>query len=200
MKSSEPLNVVANMVNNNRGAGVSIIQSAQLTRLVGNCVLGNGWMGVAVDKECRVELRGNGVYGNGCHGVCFRGDGLIVENDVVGNNSVGIRVMDNTDVKVRFLQIFFFTCTDQEANFGLVCVRQVLRNRVQALRGYGISVNEQVRGVVQENLVYQGLPTNTKAAIRTTPRNLECVVLNNSLLTPRLGMLADENIHIYAMV
>lgn len=102
VKSSEPLNVVANMVNNNRGAGVSIIQSAQLTRLVGNCMLGNGWMGVTVDRECRVELRGNGVYSNGCHGVCFRGDGLIVENDVVGNNSVGIRVMDNTDVKVCY--------------------------------------------------------------------------------------------------
>ncbi|KAA0722415.1 F-box only protein 10 [Triplophysa tibetana] len=167
VKSSEPLNVVANMVNNNRGAGVSIIQSAQLTRLVGNCMLGNGWMGVTVDRECRVELRGNGVYSNGCHGVCFRGDGLIVENDVVGNNSVGIRVMDNTDV---------------------------LRNRVQAVRGYGISVKERVRGVVQENLVYQGHPTNTKAPIRTNPRNQECVVLNNSLLTPRSQILwALEN-------
>nr|XP_055061576.1 F-box only protein 10 isoform X2 [Misgurnus anguillicaudatus] len=160
VKSSEPLNVVANMVNNNRGAGVSIIQSAQLTRLVGNCILGNGWMGITVDRESRVELRGNGVYGNGCHGVCFRGDGLIMENDVVGNNSVGIRVMDNADVKV-------------------------LRNRVQALRGYGITVKERVRGVVQENLVYQGHPTNTKAPIRTSPQNLECVVLNNSLVTPR---------------
>ncbi|XP_065131039.2 F-box only protein 10 isoform X2 [Paramisgurnus dabryanus] len=169
VKSSEPLNVVANMVNNNRGAGVSIIQSAQLTRLVGNCVLGNGWMGVTVDRESRVELRGNGVYGNGCHGVCFRGDGLIMENDVVGNNSVGIRVMDNADVKV-------------------------LRNRVQALRGYGITVKERVRGVVQENLVYQGHPTNTKAPIRTSPQNLECVVLNNSLVTPRSQTLwALEN-------
>ncbi len=106
MKSSEPLNVVANMVNSNRGDGVSVIQSAQLTRLVGNCVLCNGWRGVAVDRECRVELRGNGVYGNNCHGVCFRGDGLIVENDVVGNNAVGIRVMDNADVKVSMLQFY----------------------------------------------------------------------------------------------
>lgn len=105
VKSSEPLNVVANMVNNNKGAGVSIIQSGQLTRLVGNCVLGNGWMGVTVDRECRVELRGNGIYDNGCHGVCFQGDGLIVENDVVGNNSVGIRVMDNADVKVRLFVV-----------------------------------------------------------------------------------------------
>uniref|UniRef100_A0A671RMY4 F-box only protein 10-like n=1 Tax=Sinocyclocheilus anshuiensis TaxID=1608454 RepID=A0A671RMY4_9TELE len=169
VKSSEPLNVVANMVKNNKAAGVSVIQSAQLTRLVGNCVLCNGWTGVTVDRECRVELRGNGVYGNNCHGVCFRGDGLIVENDVVGNNAVGIRVMDNADVKV-------------------------LRNRVQALRGYGISVKERVRGVVQENLVYQGHPTSTKSPIRTNPQNLECVVLNNSLLTPRSQALwALEN-------
>uniref|UniRef100_A0A671MKK7 F-box only protein 10-like n=1 Tax=Sinocyclocheilus anshuiensis TaxID=1608454 RepID=A0A671MKK7_9TELE len=160
VKSSEPLNVVANMVNSNRGDGVSVIQSAQLTRLVGNCVLCNGWTGVAVDRECRVELRGNGVYGNNCHGVCFRGDGLIVENDVVGNNAVGIRVMDNADVKV-------------------------LRNRVQVLRGYGISVKERVRGVVQENLVYQSHSASTKNPIRTNKQNLECVVLNNSLLTPR---------------
>uniref|UniRef100_A0A8C2EI85 F-box protein 10 n=1 Tax=Cyprinus carpio TaxID=7962 RepID=A0A8C2EI85_CYPCA len=169
VKSSEPLNVVANMVKNNTGAGVSVIQSAQLTRLVGNCVLCNGWTGVTVDGECRVELRSNGVYGNNCHGVCFRGDGLIVENDVVGNNAVGIRVMDNADVKV-------------------------LRNRVQALRGYGISVKERVRGVVQENLVYQGHPTSTKTPIRTNTQNLECVVLNNSLLTPRSQALwALEN-------
>uniref|UniRef100_A0A8C1HJ85 F-box protein 10 n=2 Tax=Cyprinus carpio TaxID=7962 RepID=A0A8C1HJ85_CYPCA len=169
VKSSEPLNVVANMVKNNTAAGVSVIQSAQLTRLVGNCVLCNGWTGVTVDGECRVELRGNGVYGNNCHGVCFRGDGLIVENDVVGNNAVGIRVMDNADVKV-------------------------LRNRVQALRGYGISVKERVRGVVQENLVYQGHPTSTKTPIRTNTQNLECVVLNNSLLTPRSQALwALEN-------
>lgn len=122
MKSSEPLNVVANMVNNNRGAGMSIIQSAQLTRLVGNCVLCNGWTGVAVDRESRVELRGNGVYGNGCHGVCFRGDGLIVENDVVGNNSVGIRVMDNADVKVSLLQSLSHDCTWQYIEVDGVCI------------------------------------------------------------------------------
>uniref|UniRef100_UPI003D6DFACD F-box only protein 10 n=1 Tax=Danio rerio TaxID=7955 RepID=UPI003D6DFACD len=169
VKSSEPLNVVSNMVKSNRGAGVCVIQSAQLTRLVGNCVLCNGWTGVSVDRECRVELRGNGVYGNTCHGVCFRGDGLIVENDVVDNTTGGIRVMDNADVKV-------------------------LRNRVQAVRGYGISVKQLARGVVQENLVYQSRPTTTKTPIRTNAQNLECVVLNNSLLTPRSQALwALEN-------
>ncbi|XP_076874669.1 F-box only protein 10 isoform X2 [Brachyhypopomus gauderio] len=155
VKSSEALNVVGNMVANNRAAGMSIIQSAQLTRLVGNCVHGNGRAGVTVAKECRVELRGNGIYGNSCHGICFRGDGQIVENDVVGNTAIGIRVMESADVKV-------------------------LRNRVQSLRGCAISVREQVRGVVQENLVYQ---VNKRPTIYTDPLNQECVVVSNTLLT-----------------
>ncbi|XP_036438865.1 F-box only protein 10 [Colossoma macropomum] len=160
VKSSEALNVVGNMVANNRAAGMSIIQSSQLTRLVGNCVHGNGRVGITVDRECRVELRGNGIYGNGCHGICFRGDGQIVENDVVGNGAIGIRVMESADVKV-------------------------LRNRVQSLRGCAISVREQVRGVVQENLVYQGFPANIKPPIYTNPLNQECVILSNTLLTHR---------------
>uniref|UniRef100_A0AAR2L2T3 Right handed beta helix domain-containing protein n=1 Tax=Pygocentrus nattereri TaxID=42514 RepID=A0AAR2L2T3_PYGNA len=160
VKSSEALNVVGNMVANNRAAGMSIIQSSQLTRLVGNCVHGNGRVGITVDRECRVELRGNGIYGNGCHGICFRGDGQIVENDVVGNGAIGIRVMESADVKV-------------------------LRNRVQALQGCAISVRQQVRGVIQENLVYQGFPVNIKPPIYTNPLNQECVVLSNTLLTHR---------------
>ena len=88
------------MVANNRAAGMSIIQSSQLTRLVGNCIRGNDRAGVTVDRECRVELRGNGIYGNGYHGICFRGNGQILENDVVGNAAIGIRVMESADVKV----------------------------------------------------------------------------------------------------
>uniref|UniRef100_W5LFX8 F-box protein 10 n=1 Tax=Astyanax mexicanus TaxID=7994 RepID=W5LFX8_ASTMX len=160
VKSSEALNVVGNMVSNNRAAGMSIIQSTQLTRLVGNCVHGNGRTGVTVDRECRVELRGNGIYGNSCHGICFRGDGQIVENDVVGNSGVGIRVMESADVKV-------------------------VRNRVQCLRGCGISVRQQVRGAVQENLVYQGNPANSKPPINSDPQNQDCIVLSNTLLTHR---------------
>lgn len=101
VKSSEALNVVGNMVARNRATGVSVVQSPQLTRLVGNCVHGNGRSGVTVERECRVELRGNGVYGNGRHGVCFRGDGQITENDVAGNSGAGIRVLESADVRVR---------------------------------------------------------------------------------------------------
>ncbi|XP_030644077.1 F-box only protein 10 [Chanos chanos] len=158
VKSSEALNVVSNMVIENRGAGVAVIQSAQLTRLVGNCIRGNGRAGIAVERECRVELRCNGVYGNGSHGICFRGDGQVVENDVVGNRAFGIRVMENADV-------------------------QVLRNRVQAGRGCGIGVQEQVKGLIQENLVYQGHPASAKPQIQHQPHNPDCVLLSNLLLT-----------------
>ena len=100
MRSCESVNIVGNMVGENRGVGVAVLQSTQLTRLVGNCIRGNAHAGVTVAKECRVELRGNGVYANGGHGVSYCGDGLVVENDIVGNRRSGIRATDNADVKV----------------------------------------------------------------------------------------------------
>ncbi|XP_062864874.1 F-box only protein 10 [Trichomycterus rosablanca] len=160
VKSSEALNVVGNVVANNRAAGVSVVQSPQLTRLVGNCVRANGRTGVTVDRECRVELRGNGVYANARHGICFRGDGQVLENDVAGNGAAGIRVLEGADVRV-------------------------LRNRVQSMHACAITVRERVRGAVQENLVYQGYPGNRKPPIFIDPLNQECLVLSNTLLTHR---------------
>lgn len=101
VKSSEPLNVFANLVNNNHGTGIAVLQSSQLTRLVTNCILENGRGGVTVEKDCRVELRGNGIYENSGHGVSFSGNGQIVENDVVGNRGYGIQVSGSADIKVR---------------------------------------------------------------------------------------------------
>ncbi|XP_028832670.1 F-box only protein 10 isoform X2 [Denticeps clupeoides] len=158
VKSCECVNVVGNMVGQNRGVGVAVLQSTQLTRLVDNCVHGNTHSGVTVERECRVELRGNGVYANGSHGVCYRGDGLIVENDIVGNRRSGVRVSDSADVKV-------------------------LRNRVQAVLGCGISIHEQVRGLIQDNLVFQGHPCNSKPQIHLAPKNQDCLLINNTLLT-----------------
>ena len=100
VKSSEPLNVFANLVNSNLGTGIAVQQSSQLTRLVGNCILENGRIGVAVEKDSRIELRGNGVYGNGSHGVVFSGNGQVVENDVLGNGGYEIQVSGSSDIKV----------------------------------------------------------------------------------------------------
>lgn len=116
MKSSEPLNVFANLINSNRGTGITVLQSSQLTRLANNCILNNGCGGVTVEKECRAELRGNGIYKNAGHGISFSGSGQIVENDVVGNRGCGIQISNSTDVKVRthftrvHMQFFAIDC------------------------------------------------------------------------------------------
>ncbi|XP_071385753.1 F-box only protein 10 isoform X1 [Centroberyx affinis] len=157
VKSSEPLNVVANLVNSNRGTGIAVLQSSQLTRLVTNCVLDNSRGGVTVEKDCRVELRGNGVYENGGHGVSFCGDGQIGENDVVSNRGYGIQVSGNADIKV-------------------------LRNRVQPALGCGIAVLGAVKGVVHDNLLFQGHPGNKKPLLHMDPGNESCVLRNNSIL------------------
>lgn len=105
MKSSEALNVFGNLINSNSGPGVAVLQSSQLTRLVTNCIVENGRGGVAVEKDCRVELRGNGIYENGGHGVRLSGNGQVVENDVVGNCGCGIQVSASSDIKVRSFKI-----------------------------------------------------------------------------------------------
>ncbi|CAG5940765.1 unnamed protein product [Menidia menidia] len=157
VKSSEALNVFANLVNGNRGLGVAVLQSSQLTRLVTNCVLKNSRGGVTVEKDCRVELRGNGVYDNGGHGVRFSGSGQIVENDVVGNTGYGIQVSASTDVKI-------------------------VRNRVQPAQGCGIALLGPVKGAVHDNILFQGHPENKKTLLHMDPGNESCVLCNNSIL------------------
>ncbi|KAI1883716.1 hypothetical protein AGOR_G00234410 [Albula goreensis] len=157
VKSSEALNAVGNAVHGNGGAGVALLQSAQLSRLVGNCVCCNGRVGVTVAAGCRVELRGNGIYDNGGPGISSRGDGQIMENDVVGNRGCGLQLREASDIRV-------------------------LRNRVQSVRGCGIMVFEQVKGVVQENLVFQSWAGSTKPLLHRDPGNSACLLLNNTLL------------------
>ncbi|KAK7929422.1 hypothetical protein WMY93_005817 [Mugilogobius chulae] len=157
VKSSEPLNAFSNLVNCNQGTGIAVQQSSQLTRLVANCILENGRGGVAVEKDSRVELRGNGVYENGSHGVIFCGNGQIVENDVLGNCGYGIQVSGNADIKV-------------------------LRNRVQPAQGCAIAVLGAVRGVVHDNVVFQGHPGNKKTLLYMDSGNESCVLRNNSIM------------------
>lgn len=157
VKSSEPLNVFANLVNSNRGTGIAVLQSSQLTRLVTNCILENGRGGVTVEKDCRVELRGNGIYENSGHGVGFSGSGQIVENDVVGNRGYGIYVCASADIKV-------------------------LRNRVQPAQACGIAIIGPVKGVVHDNLLFQGHPGNKKSLLHLDPGNESCLLRNNSIL------------------
>ncbi|XP_033976261.1 F-box only protein 10 [Trematomus bernacchii] len=157
VKSSEPLNVFANLVNGNRGTGIAVLQSSQLTRLVTNCILENGRGGITVEKDCRVELRGNGIYKNCGHGVSFCGNGQILENDVVGNRGYGIQVLGGADIKV-------------------------MRNRVQPAQGCGVAVLGPVKGVVHDNVLFQGHPGNKKELLHMDAANENCVLRNNSVL------------------
>ncbi|XP_056136783.1 F-box only protein 10 isoform X2 [Lampris incognitus] len=157
VKSSEPLNVIANLINCNRGTGIAVLQSSQLTRLVTNCILDNTRDGVTVDKDCWVEIRGNGIYKNGGHGVCFNGDGQIGENDVVGNRGYGIQVSGSADVKV-------------------------LWNRVQPARSCGVAILGQVKGAIHDNILFQGHPGYTKPLLHIDPGNENCSLRNNSIL------------------
>nr|XP_057935624.1 F-box only protein 10 [Doryrhamphus excisus] len=157
VKTSEPLNIFSNLVNHNRGIGIAVLQSNQLTRLVTNCILENIRGGVTVDKDCRVELRGNGIYENNGHGVSFTGIGQMLENDVVGNSGYGIQVCGSGDVKV-------------------------LHNRVQPALGGGIAVLGSVKAVVSDNQLFQGHPESQKTLLHLNPGNKSCVLRNNSIL------------------
>lgn len=157
VKSTEALNVFANLINCNRGLGIAVLQSSQLTRLATNCILENGRGGVAVERDCRVEVRGNGIYENSGYGVSFSGNGQIVENDVIGNRGCGIQVCGSADIKV-------------------------VRNRIQPAQGCGIAVLGPVKGVVHDNILFQGHPDNRKALLHMDPGNESCVLRNNSIL------------------
>ncbi|XP_061106815.1 F-box only protein 10-like [Conger conger] len=158
VKSNKALNITWNMVLSNGGVGVALLQSAQLSRLAGNCICSNGRVGITVAAGCRMELRNNGVYDNAGPGISSRGDGLIVENDLVGNRGCGLRLRGSADIKV-------------------------LSNRIQSVRGCGIAVLGQVTGVVQENLVFQGWDGSTKPLLHRDLSNNTCELLNNTLLT-----------------
>ncbi|KPP77970.1 F-box only protein 10-like [Scleropages formosus] len=156
VRSNEALNVVGNAVHSNLGAGVSVLQSDLPAHLLANCIASNSHAGVTVETGCCVELRGNGIYDNGGHGVSCRGDGQIVENDVVGNGGCGIRLMESNDIRV-------------------------LRNRVQPLRGCGIAVLGEMKGAVENNTLFQGSPRSSKPLLYQDPSNSTCLLSNNTL-------------------
>ncbi|KAL4640330.1 F-box only protein 10-like [Arapaima gigas] len=158
VSSNESLSMVGNAVHSNRGVGVSVLQSGPLARLLANCIVGNNCAGVTVETGCHVELHGNGIYDNRGHGVSCHGDGQIVENDVVGNSGCGIRLMESADIRV-------------------------LRNRVQSLWGCGIAVLGQVKGCVEDNILFQSSPKSTKPLLYHDPNNSTCLLTNNTLRT-----------------
>ncbi|XP_069047761.1 F-box only protein 10 [Lepisosteus oculatus] len=155
VKNSEALNIVGNAIHSNQGHGISVFQSSQLSRMVNNSITANTAGGVSVEAGCRVELRGNGVYDNRCHGISSRGEGVILENDIIGNHGCALRLLESADMRV-------------------------VRNRIQSLHGFGVAVLDEVKGLVQDNLIFQGKAG--KSLIHKTAAAEDCIVLNNELL------------------
>ncbi|NXS94217.1 FBX10 protein, partial [Jacana jacana] len=156
VKSSEALNIIANVIHGNGDGGVAVLQSSQLTRLANNSISCNGRRGVLVEADCQVELRGNGIYENSSHGVVSKGEGIIAENDIIGNHRCGLQLLQAADMKVT-------------------------KNRIQSFRDYGIALFDEAKGVVQENLIFQG--RSQKSILRPVSNAEDCIIQNNVLLT-----------------
>ncbi|XP_051851947.1 F-box only protein 10 [Antechinus flavipes] len=155
VKSNEALNVIANVIHANQESGLAVLQSTQLTRIANNSISCNHLGGVLVESECRVELRGNGIYDNRGPGVSSKGDGTILENDIIGNRGCGLQLLQAANMKIT-------------------------KNRIHSFRDYGIVMLDHVKGLVQENMIFQG---KTKKTILQQVSNLEdCLVQNNKLL------------------
>lgn len=78
-----------------------MLQSSQMTCIADNSISCNSQGGVLVEAECQVELRGNGIYENSSHGIVSKGEGIIAENDIIGNQRCGLQLLQAADMKVR---------------------------------------------------------------------------------------------------
>lgn len=58
---------------------------------------------------------------------------------------------------------------------------QVTKNRIQSFWDYGIVMLDQSKGLVQENLIFQG--RCKKTILQQVSNAEECIVQNNKLLT-----------------
>uniref|UniRef100_A0ACB8ETH3 Uncharacterized protein n=1 Tax=Sphaerodactylus townsendi TaxID=933632 RepID=A0ACB8ETH3_9SAUR len=57
---------------------------------------------------------------------------------------------------------------------------KVIRNRIHSFRGYGIEVLDQTKGMVQDNVIFQGKAKN--AILQQTYSGDGCIVQNNKLI------------------
>ena len=100
IQSSEALHVVTNVIHANRVRGITVAQSSQLTRVANNSISCNRQSGVKIEAQCKVELRGNGIYDNRGHGIITKGDSTVMENDIIGNRGSGLQLLPTSDTKV----------------------------------------------------------------------------------------------------
>ncbi|KAJ6652910.1 hypothetical protein lerEdw1_010522 [Lerista edwardsae] len=155
VKSSEALNIIGNAVHANQDCGITVFQSSQLTRIANNSISCNSLSGVLVEAECRVELRGNGIYDNSSHGVASKGDGVVTENDILGNRGCGLKLLLAANMKIT-------------------------KNRIHSLRGYGIEMLDQTKALVQDNLIFQG--KSKKSILQQMSSSEGCIIQSNKVV------------------
>ncbi|XP_048639310.1 F-box only protein 10 isoform X3 [Marmota marmota marmota] len=156
VQSSEALQVITNVIHANGDRGITVAQSGQLTRVANNSISCNRQSGVKVEAQCKVELRGNGIYDNRGHGIITKGDStVVVENDIIGNRGSGLQLLPRSDTKV-------------------------LKNRIHSFRAYGIAVRGRAKALVQENIIFQG--KSNKTIFQQISNNRECIMQNNKFL------------------
>lgn len=156
VQSSEALHIITNVIHANGDRGITVAQSSQLTRVANNSISCNRQSGVKVEAQCKVELRGNGIYDNRGHGVITKGDStIVIENDIIGNRGSGLQLLPRSDTKV-------------------------IKNRIHSFRAYGIAVRGRTKALVQENIIFQG-KTN-KTIFQQVSNNRECIMKNNKFL------------------
>ncbi|XP_047555343.1 F-box only protein 10 isoform X2 [Lutra lutra] len=156
VQSSEALHVLTNVIHANGDRGITVAQSSQLTRVANNSISCNRQSGVKVEAQCKVELRGNGIYDNRGHGIITKGDSsVVIENDIIGNRGSGLQLLPRSDTKV-------------------------IKNRIHSFRAYGIAVRGRAKALVQENIIFQG--KTSKTIFQQISNNRECVLQNNKFL------------------
>lgn len=115
VQSSEALHIVTNVIHANGDRGITVAQSSQLTRVTNNSISCNRQSGVKVEAQCKVELRGNGIYDNRGHGIITKGDStVVIENDIIGNRGSGLQLLPRSDTKVSVCM-----CVTSAASTGL---------------------------------------------------------------------------------
>ncbi|XP_063506518.1 F-box only protein 10 isoform X3 [Pongo pygmaeus] len=156
VQSSEALHVITNVIHANGDRGITVAQSSQPTRVANNSISCNRQSGVKVEAQCKVELRGNGIYDNRGHGIITKGDStIVIENDIIGNRGSGLQLLPRSDTKV-------------------------IKNRIHSFRAYGIAVRGRAKALVQENIIFQG--KTSKTIFQQISNNRECIMQNNKFL------------------
>lgn len=155
IQSSEALHIVNNVIHANRVRGITVAQSSQLTRVANNSISCNRQSGVKIEAQCKVELRGNGIYDNRGHGIITKGDSTVMENDIIGNRGSGLQLLPMSDTKV-------------------------IKNRIHSFRASGIAVQGHAKALVQDNTIFQG--RTNKTIFQQSSNNQECIIQNNRFL------------------